>query len=335
MKLIKSLVLSSILLVIFFIAGCNEAPVTSDENIGTGQQLSKTATSATLHIWNYFANEQTINIYAINSPWEECVVTWNTQPTTFPGIESSFSTSASGWLTADVTALVNKWLNGTINNYGLLLSTTGTNLEQFDSREGTNVPYIRIVYSDGSEDVIDIADTELNEAKPGENFCDEVLLFNGIVNGYQKYSLLKFDVEYTPEEVCETAFAFDGDNLTSTIGTCFLQYGFDRWGWSIYLPEPGTYTFPVYAGAGQCDITKGTYVGDVTAAYSGGTVSFTYDFEPGFSTSETHFYAGKTTVARDNKGKPTVAPGQYKIGTGLTGGIYIIAHAVVCSSDWD
>ena len=103
----------------------------------------------------------------------------------------------------------------------------------------------------------------------------------------------------------------------------------------LYLPEPGTYTFPVYAGAGQCDITKGTYVGDVTAVYSGGTVSFTYNFEPGFSTSETHFYAGKTTVARDKKGKPTVAPGQYKIGTGLTGGIYIIAHAVVCSSDWD
>ena len=41
---------------------------------------------------------------------------------------------------------------GQLDNYGLLLSTIGTNLEQFDSREGTNVPYISIVYSDGSEE---------------------------------------------------------------------------------------------------------------------------------------------------------------------------------------
>ncbi len=158
--------------------------------------------------------------------------------------------------------------------------------------------------------------------EPTTNYCNEVFLFNGIVNGYEKYSLLKFDIEYAPEEVCETAFAFDGDNLTTTIGTCFLQYGFDRWGWSIYLPGTGTYTFPVYAGAGQCDINKGTYVGDVTVVYSAnGTVTFSYDFEEGFSASETHFYAGKTTVARDKKGKPTVAPGQYKVTPNLTGGI--------------
>lgn len=332
MKLIKSMLLSSLFLAIIFIAGCNEAPTTSNEIVGPNQQLSKTASSATLHIFNYFANEQTINIYGVSSNWEECVVTWDTQPTTYPGIEGSFSTNVSGgWITTDVTGLVNKWLDGTYDNFGLLLSTTGTNLEQFDSREGANVPYISIVYSDGSEDVLDIADTELNELEPGVNFCDEVFLFNGIVNGYQKYSLLKFDIEYVPEVECETAFAYD----EAPDGTCFLDLGFDRWGWSIKLSEPGTYTFPVYAAAGQCDLSKGTYVGDVTAIYADGTVTFEYDFEEGFSASETHFYAGYNQVASDKKGKPTVAPGQYKIGTGLEGEIYIIAHAVVCSSDWD
>lgn len=199
MKFIKSLFLSSLLLMVIFITGCNEAPTTSNEIVGTNQQLSKTATSATLHIFNYFANEQTINIYGISSNWEECVVTWNTQPTTYPGVEGSFSTNVSGgWITTDVTGLVNKWLNGTYNNYGLLLSTTGTNLEQFDSKEGTNVPYISIVYSDGSVNVLDIADTELNELEPDVNSCNEVFLFNGIVNGFRKYSLLKFDIEPTP-----------------------------------------------------------------------------------------------------------------------------------------
>ena len=70
MKLIKSLILSSLFLAVIFIAGCNEAPITSNEIVGTNQQLSKTATSATLHIYNYFANGQTINIYAVQSDWD-------------------------------------------------------------------------------------------------------------------------------------------------------------------------------------------------------------------------------------------------------------------------
>ena len=49
------------------------------------------------------------------------------------------------------------------------------------------------------KNVLDIADTELNELEPDVNSCTEVFLFNGIVNGYQKYSLLKFDIEYVPE----------------------------------------------------------------------------------------------------------------------------------------
>ena len=202
MKLIRSIFLSSLFLTVIFITGCNEGPTTSNEIVGSNQQLSKTATSATLHIFNYFANEQTISIYGVSSNWEECVVTWNTQPTTYPGIEGSFSTSASGWLTADVTGLVNKWLNGTIDNYGLLLSSTGTNLEQFDSREGTNVPYISIVYSDGSENVLDIADTDINQLHPDVNYGNEVFLYNGIVNGYEKYALIKFDVEPTQYGGC-------------------------------------------------------------------------------------------------------------------------------------
>ena len=132
-------------------------------------------------------------------------------------------------------------------------------------------------------------------------------------------------------------YAYDDDE--DAVGTCFIDLGFGNWGWSIYLPATGTYTFPVYAGAGQCDITKGTYVGDVTVVYGGGTATFNYAFEPGFSTEETHFYAGTTPTPLKKQGKnwvPTVAPGQYYISSNLPStGIYIIAHAVVCSSDWD
>ncbi|MBK9097348.1 MAG: DNRLRE domain-containing protein [bacterium] len=331
MKLIKSLIFSGLLLSVIFITGCNEAPVNPNESIDGGR-LSKAVTSVRLHIFNTNANLQTVNIYAVSSDWAECIVTYNTQPTLHPGPEGSFVTDVNNdWIITDISGIYYKWVDGTYDNFGILLTSAGTNLERFDSKEGTNPPFIRITFDDESyEDIADIADTELNELYPDLNFCNAVYLYNGVVNGYEKLALLKFDVQYVPQVECETAYAFDEED-----GTCFIDLGFGNWGWSIYLPAPGTYTFPVYAAAGQCDITKGTYVGDVTAVYANGTVTFTYDFEPGFSTEETHFYAGYTPVPRDKKGKPTVAPGQYKIGTGLSGGIYIIAHAVVCSSDWD
>lgn len=344
MKFIKSLIISCLLLTVIFITGCEQGPTSSIEPSNTGEQLSKfslpagtTLTSAILHIHTSEFNNELVNIYGVSSTWDETTVTWNTKPNIFATpIEGSLTPDIYGWKTVNITALVGKWLDGTYTNYGLLLDQVNqsSTFTSYYSKENIYQPFIEIFYTGGSAVVPDVADAYISEQDPTNNFNDGTL-YTGYRGGYEKQSLLKFDIEYIPEVECETAFAYDGDNLTSTVGTCFSQYGFDRWGWSIYLPEPGSYTFPVYAGAGQCDITKGTYVGDVTAVYSGGTVSFTYDFEPGFSTSETHFYAGKTTVARDNKGKPTVAPGQYKIGTGLTGGIYIIAHAVVCSSDWD
>lgn len=332
MKLIKSLVLSSLLLTVFFIAGCEQAPTSSVEPATTGS-LSKTATSAVLYLWNENANNETVNIYAVSENWTEYGVTWNNKPAVYPTIEKSFQTNVSNdWITVDITGLVNKWLNGTYANFGLLLDKPADNLEVFSSREGTYPPYLKINYSDGSETILDIADAEIDQRYPDQNFGGTDRLFTALINGYQKQSLIKFDVNYVPEETCETAYAYQ-PNSGTTPGTCFMDLGFGNWGWSIYLPSTGKYTFPVYAGAGQCDITKGTYVGTVDVDYSGGTVKFEYHFADGFSSSETHFYAG-TTKTPFFKGKATVAPGQYKVGTGLSGGIYVIAHAVVCSSNW-
>jgi hypothetical protein len=347
MKLIRSFFISSLLLAVIFITGCNEGPTTSSELIGTSQQVSKfslpqgqTVSSAMMYIYVGGYNSTTVNIYGVSSDWTETGVTWSNKPTIFSTVEGSFSPTANGWKAIDITGLVNKWLNGSYANFGLLLDQVETNqtYSNYISKEGEGgayAPYVRVEYAGGTAIVADIADADIWENYP-LNLGNETSLYTGYINGLEKQTLIKFDFEYVPEVECETAFAFDGDNLTTTIGTCFSEYGFDRWGWSIYLPGTGTYTFPVYAGAGQCDITKGTYVGDVTVVYAvDGTVTFTYDFEEGFSASEEHFYAGKTTVARDNKGNPTVAPGQYKVTPNLTGGIYIIAHAVVCSSDWD
>jgi hypothetical protein len=136
------------------------------------------------------------------------------------------------------------------------------------------------------------------------------------------------DCEEDKEPVCETAFA-RGTNGN----TCFsdTEEAFDRWGWTIGPLTVGDYTYDIYAGAGQCNISKGELVGTVDISYSNdGDVSFTYNIDSSYSVEETHSYAGNNIFPTNKKGKPTVAPGQYTIAEDLNGEIYVIAHAVVC-----
>ncbi|MDT8347501.1 MAG: hypothetical protein RQ756_06840, partial [Flavobacteriaceae bacterium] len=140
-------------------------------------------------------------------------------------------------------------------------------------------------------------------------------------------------------ENCETAFGrLDDDSR------CFLQDGFSRWGWTNEIPAEGTYTMDLYAGAAQCDITKGNLVGDVLVDYNNGQVTVTYNILPGFVMSEGHVYIGCDMYPTRRNGVNTVAPGQYPFNFGsldygttyslgpidVTGPFYIIAHAVVC-----
>jgi hypothetical protein len=147
-------------------------------------------------------------------------------------------------------------------------------------------------------------------------------------------------------EVCETAFAF-GDEF----GNCFLDFDDlreNRWGWTNGELDEGSYTFDIYMGAAQCDLTKGTLVGELDVVYDDGSVTVTYNLFEDYYLKEVHIYVGNNPLPMRKQGRngevPTVAPGQYtyvndmvndlttysKTFNGFDGTIYIIAHAVVC-----
>ncbi len=132
---------------------------------------------------------------------------------------------------------------------------------------------------------------------------------------------------------CQTGFA--QGNVT------FISLGLtrDRWGWENGPLAPGIYTKPIYAGAAQNDISKGTLVGQVTISYDGKTVNVSYQMNSGYVLEATHVYAGTTNVS-------TIAPGQYGNThdplsnvssdsysiSGFDGQpVYVVAHAVVCN----
>ncbi len=139
---------------------------------------------------------------------------------------------------------------------------------------------------------------------------------------------------------CETAYAF-GDNSAN----CFLAIPGVRsnnWGWSNGPIGAGTYSWPIYAGAGQCDILKGTLVGTLNVVYDLTTATITFNMGSNVSLSATHLYVGNDILAKKNN-KWTTAPGQFPYKhenlnganvdsytiTGLSGKIYIAAHSGV------
>ena len=151
-------------------------------------------------------------------------------------------------------------------------------------------------------------------------------------------SELSSDIQVKSVKECETAFAYYEDG-------CFLDDDFNRWGWKIGpLSEGFSGEFDIYAGAGKCKLTKGEFVGTLSVEYSEGTLTVNYDVVSGKCITETHLYAGNDEYPTLPNGKPTVAPGKYGNSNsypdgvssdsytidGLSGDIYVIAHAVVC-----
>jgi len=149
--------------------------------------------------------------------------------------------------------------------------------------------------------------------------------------------------ENPPLGGCETAYAFGG-----SVANCFLNIPgvqSNNWGWSNGSIGAGSYSWPMYAGAGLCNIENGTHVGTLTVNYTPPTATVTYTVFDGYALNETHLYVGNLILPRKGN-KYTTAPGQfpYKHGnlngattdtyniSGLSGNIYVAAHSVVCDA---
>ncbi|MCD6659130.1 MAG: hypothetical protein LT105_03120 [Lentimicrobium sp.] len=142
---------------------------------------------------------------------------------------------------------------------------------------------------------------------------------------------------------CETAYAYG-----EATATCFLNIAgvnSNNWGWSNGPIGAGSYSWPMYAGAGQCNIGNGTHVGTLTVNYTPPTATVTYTVFDIYRLSETHLHIGNT-ILPVVRNRFTTAPGQFpyvhgNLGgvisdtyniTGLSGNIYVAAHSVVCDA---
>jgi hypothetical protein len=95
------------------------------------------------------------------------------------------------------------------------------------------------------------------------------------------------------------------DNCTNNQGVSPDNVSDSRWGWQDGPLMEGQYMNPIYAGAGQSDITKGTHVGDVIIDVMSGMVlvqiNLYLDYENNpYVVEDTHVYVGTEPVCSAN-----------------------------------
>jgi hypothetical protein len=124
----------------------------------------------------------------------------------------------------------------------------------------------------------------------------------------------------------ESAWAKGGDDIANS----FCDNGFSNWGWSNLIGPREYDGWTLWAGAGQCDTSKGMDVGTVDVVYDGyGYVVVIYNVDSPYILEETHVYVDYGMFPL-NAGGPTTAPGQYYNASPFDGtSVYVIAHAVV------
>jgi hypothetical protein len=169
-----------------------------------------TLDSATFFINVVQPNAQTINVHRVTQSWEESSVTWNSFGGSYdPTVIGSFVADAAEWRSVDITDLVKKWMDGTYENFGILLDQADPGVYPraifLSSDNEINRPYLRICYTLNEQTTCDqdqpIADAYIWELMPDINYGTALLLFTGWQSStdLESQSLLKFDMETKPE----------------------------------------------------------------------------------------------------------------------------------------
>lgn len=117
----------------------------------------------------------------------------------------------------------------------------------------------------------------------------------------------------------------------------FCDNGSSRWGWANYIMPGQVITETVYAGAGQCDVTKGTAVGTATLEYgSNGTLTISIEYYSGYTMNNIHINIGDplditpnmTSNGNFNNNPVSVSytTNTFSESYSLSGAVYVIIH---------
>ncbi|MCM4159580.1 hypothetical protein FHG64_16310 [Antarcticibacterium flavum] len=128
-----------------------------------------------------------------------------------------------------------------------------------------------------------------------------------------------------PVEICESAYMYSDDD--STLNSVYPRPA--NWGWYLeYDVNTAQESYPLYAGAGQNEISKGTHVGNVIIHYNPDYSVYAEIVMLGdYELRGQHTFVGDALPTGKRPG-----PGQYTNSGDMNedGKVVIIVHADVC-----
>ncbi len=136
---------------------------TIDELQGT------TIDNAVIRLYRYLAtydNWMNVDIHRVPTTWDETTITWNNQPikttTDDPNYTNAYyyetqyigNDEEAGWVEIDITGIVQNWIDGDYNNYGVKLEVNESHYNELilfsmrSSQSAINTPELLITYPD-------------------------------------------------------------------------------------------------------------------------------------------------------------------------------------------
>lgn len=204
-------------LAVVFIAGCSSDQTnptnSSQTNLPLSMQLipaDAVIESATINLYVKQAPGYEVNVHRVTSEWMETEVTWGNFGGSFdPTVVNSF-TPAEGWIAVDIMSLFNAWMDGTYENFGILLDQVEMQWPRtiYYSKDAPGShPYFEVCYTVGDETMCEqfmvMADTYIYENFPDRNFGTDSLLNTGWrwSGDLEKQTLIYFELPDMEEEL--------------------------------------------------------------------------------------------------------------------------------------
>jgi hypothetical protein len=222
------------LAVIMAIGGCqNWSSVTEPDGANSSLMspfdiADVTVDSAYFWIYVVVPTGQSVNVHAVTSAWVESTVTWGNFAGAYaPGVVGSFMADGIGWRMADITSLVQAWMDGTMPNFGLLLEQGDSTRTTYYSSEEISItqrPRFEICYTvNGQQHCVTIQrdtwghvyDSFIWEGYPHDNFGMAANLYTGILNDSHKQSLIQCILPVIEDggTVGDLVWCDDGDGI--------------------------------------------------------------------------------------------------------------------------
>jgi hypothetical protein len=174
-----------------------------------------TVNTALFSVYTPYITNQTVYLHRITADWGELSVNWTNFADHYDAtIAGSFVTDSLGWRSVDLTPLVQTWVSGGYPNYGIVMMQDPNTLAiAYLSSEAIDPslrPKLEITYTTpaGAVHAIviqrpgsvadGVADTWITQLYPGMNNGTDPTLITGNINGYEKFSLIRFHFDVIP-----------------------------------------------------------------------------------------------------------------------------------------